>query len=274
MVALDGGAGDRERFDAVGIYCALSEPFHIGELMCLFVKHVDKSFADDLAFLFGIGHSGEFLEELCRSVDSDHIEAKSLIVAHHVAELVLAEHAVVNEYAGEIIAYRLVEEHGRYRGIDTAAQAEHHLVVSELLFERGHGRFYERRGVPVAFRSADALDEVGEQLRAALTVVYFWVELHAPHFLLFGAVGGNGYISRGGYDFEFVGYAGDGVAMAHPHLASRTYAAEQLVGFVDIFEACASVFAAAGRLYLASVGVGYELRSVAYAQNGKTPPYR
>jgi hypothetical protein len=38
----------------------------------------------------------------------------------HVARLVLAQKTVVHEHAGELIADRFVDQHGRDGGIDTA----------------------------------------------------------------------------------------------------------------------------------------------------------
>ena len=63
VVALDSGSGDRQRLYAVGVNSALTEPAHVGELVCLLIEHVDEAFAYDLALAFGIGHSGELAEE-------------------------------------------------------------------------------------------------------------------------------------------------------------------------------------------------------------------
>ena len=112
MVALYGCSGNGQRLDAVGIDGALAQPFHIGDFVGLLVEYVDESFADNLAFLFGVGHSGEFLEEFCRCVDSYHVQAESLVISEHVGEFVFAQHSVVNEYAGEVLADGLVEKHG------------------------------------------------------------------------------------------------------------------------------------------------------------------
>ena len=132
VVALDGGAGDGEALDAVGVDGALGEPLDVADLAGFLVEDVDEAFADDLALALGIGHSGELAEEFFGCVDADHIEAEALIVAQHVAVLVLAEHAVIDEDAGEVAADGAVEKHCGHRRVDAAREAEHHLVVAEL----------------------------------------------------------------------------------------------------------------------------------------------
>ncbi len=48
---------------------------------------------------------------------------------------------MVDKYTGEILADGAVEKHGGNRRVNTAAQSEHHLVVTELLAESLDGRF-------------------------------------------------------------------------------------------------------------------------------------
>ncbi len=114
VVALDGGAGYGKALNAVRVYGALAEPFHIGEFVGFFIEHFDKSATYDFAFLFGVGHSGKFTEELFRCVNANHVQTEALIVGQHVLELVLTEHSVVHEYAGQVLAYGAVEEHCGY----------------------------------------------------------------------------------------------------------------------------------------------------------------
>ena len=52
--------------------------------------YLDESLADNLAFALGIGHSGEFGEELGRSIDSDYIESKTFVIVEHIGKLILA----------------------------------------------------------------------------------------------------------------------------------------------------------------------------------------
>ena len=64
MVALYRFACYVETFYAVGIYCALRQPACVLYLPGFGFKDIDKSFAYNLAFLFGFGNSGQFAEEL------------------------------------------------------------------------------------------------------------------------------------------------------------------------------------------------------------------
>ncbi len=77
--------------------------------MGFLVEHVDKPFTYDLAFLFRLGNSGKLREELLGSVNTYHIQSETFIVAQHVGKLILAQHAVVNEYTCQILAYCLVQ---------------------------------------------------------------------------------------------------------------------------------------------------------------------
>ena len=51
----------------------------------------------------------------------------------HLLRLVLPEHAVVHEDAGELLADGLVHEHGGNRGIHAAGKAADRLLVSHGL---------------------------------------------------------------------------------------------------------------------------------------------
>ena len=61
--------------------------------------------------------------------------------------LVLAQQAVIDEHAGELVADRLMDQHGGDGGIDAAGQAADHLAFADLfadlldrfLAERAHG---------------------------------------------------------------------------------------------------------------------------------------
>ena len=111
--------------------------------MGLLVEDVDEAFADDLAFAFRLGDAGELAEEFGRCVDADHIQTEAFVVVEYIAELVFAQHAVVNEDTGQILADSAVEKHCGHRRIDAAAQSEHYFVVAQLLLELSHGRFDE-----------------------------------------------------------------------------------------------------------------------------------
>ena len=114
MVALDYLARDVERLDAVGIDSALCEPLCAGLLLSLSVEHLNEVATDNLALLLRVGNASKVGEELLACVYADNVQAQALVVFHNVAELVLAEHTVVDEDTCEVAADSLVEEHGCY----------------------------------------------------------------------------------------------------------------------------------------------------------------
>ena len=67
---------------------------------------------------------------------------------HHVVKFVFAQHAVVDEDAGEAVADGAVQEYGGHGGVYAAAESEDHAVVADLLFERGYGGVDKRVGAP------------------------------------------------------------------------------------------------------------------------------
>ena len=91
MVAFYYGSGYRERFYAVGVYGALCQPLGVFYLFGFLFEYVDEAFAYYLAFLFGVGYSGQFSVELVFCIDAYYVEAERFVIAHHVFELVFAQ---------------------------------------------------------------------------------------------------------------------------------------------------------------------------------------
>ena len=100
----------------------------------------------------------------------------------HGLGLVLAHQAVIDEDAGELVADRLMDQHGRDRGIDAAGEAADHpplptwarIFFDRLLAEGAHG--------PVACEAGDLADEIAEQLGAVGRVHHFGMEHQAVVF--------------------------------------------------------------------------------------------
>ena len=134
--------------------------------MSFLVEHVDKSFTDDFALAFRFCHAGQFAEELGRSVNTDYVQSKAFVVVKHILELVLAEHTVVNENTGKVLADGTVQKHCGNRRVDTTAQAEYHLVVAQLSLEFSNRRFDERSCAPILLGTTDTYYEVFEQFCA------------------------------------------------------------------------------------------------------------
>ena len=87
---------------------------------------------------------------------------------------------MVYEDAGQAVSDSLVKQHSGNGGIHSAAQSENDLVVAQLRPELVDRSLHERRRSPLAAASADAYDEVAQQLSALNGVEHFGMELHAP----------------------------------------------------------------------------------------------
>ena len=196
VVALDDHARNAEALYAVGVYRALGEPFGVSYLLCLGVEHFYEVAAYYLALLLWVAHSFQVLEELVAGVYADDVEAEALVCVHYLLELVLAQHAVVDEDARKIGTYGAVEQRGAHGRVDAAAEAEDHAVVAELLFQLFHGSFYERRRAPLLLTAADVDYEVLKEQPALLRMEHFRVELHGPKRLLGAGIGGELNVGR------------------------------------------------------------------------------
>ncbi len=170
----------------------------------------------------------------------------------HVLELVLAEHAMVYKYTGEILADGTVQEHSCHRRVYAPAQTEDNFIISELLAQSSDSRVDEGFCCPVELTSAYVYHEVSQYLHAALGMEHLGVELHAPCLLAFHSVGCDGYFVGRGDCFEACRDGSDRVAVAHPYLSAGVDIFHQRIGGVDLGEVCAAIFAGWSRLYGAS----------------------
>ena len=149
VVALDDLAGNIETLDTVGIDGSLSQPLGAFYLLGLGIEDLDEITAYNLALLLGIGHAGKDGKELVAGVDAHHVETETLVVVHHIGELVLAQHAVVYEDTGEVVTDGAVQQHGCHRRVDTAGETQDDAVFAQLALELSHGGIYKRGGAPV-----------------------------------------------------------------------------------------------------------------------------
>ena len=112
------GLGAR-RLDDVWIDRALCEPFDVLELRRFSLENVDEQAADDLALLLGIIDPFESGQKFRAGVDMDHAHTEiALERIEHLLGFVLAQQAVVDEHAGELIADRLVDQRRGNRRIN------------------------------------------------------------------------------------------------------------------------------------------------------------
>ena len=234
MMRLDGGrrpAGRRHALDHVGIERALRQEFDVADLVGLRLEHVDEQFADHLALDFGVGDALQRVEEPRRRIDRD--QRNVVMAAEQLLDLLrlaLAQQAVIDEDAGELVADRLVDQERRDGRIDPARQSADHPPVAHFRADAVDLAGAELRHGPVAGAAGNGLHEIGEQRRAFRRVHHFGVKLHAvqpPRIV------GDGRERRPGRDAhgaEAGRQPRDAVAMAHPYpcpLADLKHAVEQ-----------------------------------------------
>ena len=125
VVALDRGRlpDDRHALDDVGIERALRQEVEVPELARARLEHVDERRADDLALRLGVGDAAQPIEEHVGRVHEFERQPQALEARAHLRGLVQAQQAVVDEDAGQSIADRAVQQHGRHRRVHAARQA-------------------------------------------------------------------------------------------------------------------------------------------------------
>ena len=129
------GPAHRHRFDHVRIQRALREKVEFTQLLRLVVEDVDEGLADDLALLLGVGDAREAIEERGAGIDVMHRQLQLLVALHHLARLVEAKQAVVDEDALQPIADGAVDQRRGHR-VDAARQTAHHAAVPTCAWMR------------------------------------------------------------------------------------------------------------------------------------------
>ena len=116
-----GPAGLGHALDHVGIERALGQKLGPADGLGLAVEHVDEQASDGLALGLRIGDALEAGQE---DVARLHVDERDVVMVaeqpQHLAGLALAQQAVVDEHAGELIADGLVDQHCRHGGIHPA----------------------------------------------------------------------------------------------------------------------------------------------------------
>ena len=131
-------------------------------LLRLLVEDLDEEPADGLALRLRVAHAVERGEEAVARVDMD--ERDVVVAAEEVDDLLglaLAQQAVVDEDAGELVADRLVDQHRGDRRIDAAGEAADHPALADLRADALDRLVAEGGHRPVAGEAGDVVDEVG-----------------------------------------------------------------------------------------------------------------
>ena len=254
VMALDHLARDVQTLYAVGIDGALGKPAGIGYLASLGVEHLHKVAADDLALLLWVCNSRQVGEELLAGIHAYHVQPQHLIVVHHLAELILAQHAVIHKDTRQTAADGPVEQYGSYRTVYAAGESEDDAILAQLLLQLGHGGIHKRGRAPLLARAADVYHEVLQQQSALKRMEHLGVELYGPDAS--GTPESSiRHILGAADDLEIVGDAGDGIAMRHPYLRLLFEALEKGVRGIYRLEVGAPILAAVCLLHTASKGM-------------------
>ena len=273
VVRLDDGAFAAEAaFHDVGVDGALREEIDGANLLCFFFKDADELFADDLALLLRLRYAGEFIVEALASVDADEIELELAVRAEDLADffhLVLAQQAVVDEYAGELLADGFRKHGCRNGGIDTAGKGAQHFAVANLLTQRLDACLDEGAHFPVALAAADVVDKVVQHRLAFRRVEHFRMELEAVEVLFRQLDGGDRAVIGIRGDCEACGRGLGVVVVAHPANGLRADVLKDLGLGIDVNQRFA-VFTLRRLADMTAEQVRHELEAVAKSEHGDT----
>ena len=139
MVALDDLTRDVQRLDTVGIDGALCQPFGIGNLLGFGIEHLDEVATYNLTLLLWVSDTCEVAKELFAGIDANDVQTQTTVVVHHLCELVLAQHAMINEDTGEAVADGLVQKNSSNAGVNTTRKTQNHAVIAQLNLQLSNG---------------------------------------------------------------------------------------------------------------------------------------
>ena len=133
--------------------------------MSLCVECVDEQLADRLALGLGVVDAFQRLNERFGRVDVNERNVEMATKqTHDFVRFALTHEAVIDEHAGELVADRLVDEHGRDREFDSARQTADDARLADFSADAGDLLVAEGGHRPVAFDAGDLEKKVGEEL--------------------------------------------------------------------------------------------------------------
>ena len=182
--------------------------------------------------------------------------------------LVLAQQAVVDKDAGELLADRAVEKRGGHGAVHAAGERQQHLAAADLGADLLDGFADVIRHAPLGGKAADLIEKVLQNFGAVDGVQHLGMELHAVE-LSFRVLDGGVGAARGVRDgAEAGGKALDLDAVAHPADARRLDAVEQQTRAV-VRQLHLAVLADLGSAAGAAELMDHQLLAVADAEDGQ-----
>ncbi len=160
-------------------------------------------------------------------VDEHQRQLQPLEAPADLFRFVLTHHAVVDEDARQPIADRAMDQHGRNRRIDAAAQAADDTALPDLVADPVRCLFHERGHRPVAGAAADFVGEVAEDVGAPIRMCNLRVEEECVHSAIRGGHRRDRRVGARRGHREAGRRRGDEVAMARPDTQLLRHRGEQ-----------------------------------------------
>ena len=95
----------------------MCKPLSILNLLCLCIEHFHEVASDNLTLLLWVRDACEVSKEFLTGIYTYHIKSETLVIFHHITELILAKHTMIYEDTCEMITDSLAEKHCCYAGI-------------------------------------------------------------------------------------------------------------------------------------------------------------
>ncbi|OPY12022.1 MAG: hypothetical protein A4E69_02474 [Syntrophus sp. PtaB.Bin138] len=273
MVGLDHGAGaskGRAGFDDVRVEGPLGQIVHIPDFLCLAVEDLDKDPPDDLALPFRILDALQGGKKLGPGPDEPDVHAKMPFEQRKdLFRFPLAQQAVVDKDAGQLVSDGLVEKQRRDGRVHSAAQSQDDASVSHCGADLLHG-IPDKGGHGPAFpAAADEKEKVFQHLLPFRGVHDFRMELESVKAPLRILNGGNPGIGRFRGDFKSCRQPVDRVPVAHPAAGVLGDARKDSVPLPPDHVQFGKTVLPLGRPdYLAAQAVHHVLQPVADAESG------
>ena len=265
---LDGGRRHvrRRRLDHVGVERALGEEVDPAQAQRFGLEHSDELAPDDSPLLFRVDHAAERLQEPVGRIDvaDVHVEV-SVHDREHALRLFLAQQAVVDEHARQLVADGAMNEGRGHRRIHASRQSADHSTVTDLRTDALCGLGDERACSPRRIAVADAVEEVAQHLATAGRVNDLRMKLDAEDALAVRE-GGHRRVAARGQGVESGRQLADMVAVTHPDGELGIQAVEKSVRLPHR-EQRGAVLARMTRIDFAAEVVGDQLHAVADAEH-------
>ena len=266
-MALDDLTSNIQTLDTVGIDSSLCQPLGSGLLLSLGIEYLHKVAAYNLALLLRIGHTSQVGKELLGCIHTNHVQTQTLVILHHITELVLAKHTVIYEDTSKILANGLVQKNGSHTGVDTTRKAKDHLVITQLCLQLCHCSLYERVSTPVLLAATDIYHKVLQQLSTLQRVEHLWMELNSPYRLLGRSICCKLDIRCRSDALIVLRDGCDGITMTHPNLRVLYKSLEKRIGGIKLLQVGTPILTAVSSLYLSTLGIREILSAIANAEH-------